>query len=578
MLKLLHLDTRADGTLLETLTKLERQRIADHLSEHLLQRPGPIELIHGKILSVDSPIQNVLNEVSLDNANRGTDSATISELESRITTLKCTPSPGSPLPSPLFPKHFFETVQTTQVNTNLYKKDKEFPESDLLLKSMCNELPNQIQLNEYSKNTKFIATQISLSQKENEKLVKAIVNKKFRPQKPRVKKLKFHECRPAEMRSLKEDHIDERYQSLLEQQTLYLRLQVMQQNAMLNALQGNADPMGNMTEEIENVVEKDRSSNNDPSLILSLEGKNLEEMRVIELRAQLKQRGLLVSGSKARLIERLLAYEGGRSNSSDFNRVKDPQLITTSTNSSSLSIPTSSVLQVTTYSTGGGKTYQLIQAVPASNQSIPEYQVMHASYAPTQQVQHVLQPLTSYTKLDDNKTEMKTIFPKSADPPLQLSLSGSSTIIYQQPHYVSEGKTAIPHYYQSNGVTYMTQQHLSTHSSAAADLGQLSQSVPSTIKYSNDYIINPTIVNISGNFKEIVSNVKNDQFRERASSEPYKPNSYFSNLNEIKESIKQEKNPSNTFVPDLSAQKNKLQTQSVCLLYFSEIILCFVKI
>ena len=45
-----------------------------------------------------------------------------------------------------------------------------------------------------------------------------------------------------------EDSVEERYKKLLEQQTLYLRLQVLQQNAMLNALQGNTESMGQVRE------------------------------------------------------------------------------------------------------------------------------------------------------------------------------------------------------------------------------------------------------------------------------------------------------------------------------------------
>uniref|UniRef100_T2M3Y4 MKL/myocardin-like protein 2 n=1 Tax=Hydra vulgaris TaxID=6087 RepID=T2M3Y4_HYDVU len=550
-------DTKADGTLLQSLTKLERQRIADHLSEHLLQRPGPLELIQEKILSVESPIQNALKEVSFENLNRNV--AMISELESKINTLKCAPSPNSPLQSPLLHKNFFEAVQVSSTSNLISDLNKKDHQKEQLVKPISNEFPNisnelsnQIQFKDFSTNTLFIPTQISLSQKENDKLIKALATKKFRPQKQRVKKLKFHECRPADMHSLKDNHIDERYQSLLDQQTLYLRLQVMQQNAMLNAIQGNTDNMVNVTEKIESVVEKDTSMNSKPAVLLSLDGKNLEEMRVIELRAHLKQRGLLVSGSKARLIQRLLAYEEGHSSQTDYNRVKDSLLLTSPENSSCLSISNSSVLQVTTYSTAGGKTYQLIYAVP--NQSIPEYQISQTSFAPTQQVQHIIQPLVSYAKIDDVKTGIKTIFPKSSEPSLQLPLSGSSTIIYQQPHYVSE-KTIVPHYYQSNGVTYMMPQHISVHPSAN-DLGQLSQSVPTTIKYSNDYIISPTIVNISDSFK--VSNVKNDQLRERSFSEPHKPNSYISNLNENKQTIK---DSASTPLQDINSQKDQLHTQ-----------------
>ena len=54
-------------------------------------------------------------------------------------------------------------------------------------------------------------------------------------------------------------------------------------------------------------------------LLKTVDLDKLDELRVTDLRAHLKHRGLLVSGTKAKLIERLLAHENGTATSYEYS-------------------------------------------------------------------------------------------------------------------------------------------------------------------------------------------------------------------------------------------------------------------
>ena len=541
-------DSRADPSLLDSLSKLERQKIADNLNERLLSRPGPIELIQDRILPVDSPIQNaiehgnVIYEQTMSPTSSTADSPSLSELETGITTLNCT-SP-SPPPNEPFSDPFKRPLQQT-VSLNTSSSSEHF---DRIIRSISNDSlisPSQS------------SSQISLSQKENEKLVR-MINKKSKPAKPKIKKLKFHECRPPDMPAPIDENneVDERYKRLLEQQTLYLRLQVMQQNAMLNALQGNTESMDAVTEEIENVVDKERG-NTEP--VKSIEGKKLDDLRVIDLRAQLKQRGLLVSGSKAKLIERLMAFGEGKSTAADFS-----YLATNSMNDSVQKrlpatttvdmTPVTTVMQVTTYATSGGQTYQVVQAVPESVQNVMQYQVLPANYLSNQampqiQLGHVnIQPVINISQPNvmtihesvagiSPKEQMQTA-PTSqmqfqfSPPPQQPSptivlkpspnIQRASLIHHEKPrmHVMQMPVLSQGHIYQSKDVAYMTNH---------GNMTQLPQSMPAAVQFPSNYINTDIQQTLSGSMSNLSdpnsalsdnSMQQEPHFRNRATSEP----------------------------------------------------------
>lgn len=525
-------DHRVDPSLFDSLGRLERQKIADQLSERLLSRPGPIELIQDHILPVESPIQNAIEqgqvafESTVSPTSSNADSSLVNGIGTGVTTFHC----GSPSPPPST-ESFAESFKN---HLNYISKD-----NGSTTRSFIKKTPSEPNIGNLT---------ISISQKENEKLVRA-VNKKSRPAKPRVKKLKFHECRPPDMPSDSPsvDEVDERYQRLLEQQTLYLRLQVMQQNAMMNALQGNTNSMEAVTEEIENVINQD-ATKSAAEVQKSLEGKKLDDLRVRDLRAQLKQRGLLVSGSKARLIERLIAYEEGNSNPADFsyggvNSVAETmQNITSPKTSSSIShsTPATTVMQVTTYTTDAtGKTYQVIQAVPQSPHNVMQYQVLPANYvsnaerslSPLQMEQVNIQPVVAVTQphvmtLQESVSGLKTMESQASPSQIQFHLTPppqqpSPTIVLHQGPPVQRAALLQheKHKVQVQHMPGLNQNFFMANQSQTA-FTQLSQSLPAT-HFNANYFVQNHLTNKKTEHKKITTKASLDtQLRIRTVSEP----------------------------------------------------------
>jgi len=529
-------DTRVDPSLVDSLSKLERKKIADHLNERLLCRPGPIELIQEHILPVESPIHNALEQENLilSPVSSTAESPSVLELENSITTLNCHQSPSPPLPTQHDPFSLAFKNQITKI------KDENFKPSN-----------NDNQSN-----------QIFLSQKENKKLVQSLA-KKQKQSKPKVKKLKFHNCLPPDMPNGPlqplDDSVDDRYKSLLEQQTLYLRLQVMQQNAMLNAMHGNNDSMGTANDDIENVIEKER---NKSEPLKNIEGRKFDELRVIDLRAQLKQRGLIVSGSKAKLIERLMAFQEGKCTAVDFSHggnsvfsenMKNMQNLKIRTNSNSSD--QSPGMQVTTYSTDTGETFQLVQAVPGGEyqvvqavQSDSPHSIMQYQVVPNQQLSHhvnlqnvvVQQQQQQQRQHHHSRTNSTPISPSMlsqispTSPQIQFQLSPpqhQSPYLFQQQQQQQAGnqqpQVAIvrqdSHHNNDNALTFITpsQDHGLTH---------LSQSVPVANNFLQDNSsVNTHLVRTVDSIKDThLNNMQTNELlnRNRTQSEPFLRQNY----------------------------------------------------
>lgn len=541
-------DTRVDPSLLEKVGKLERQRIADQLNERLLKRPGPIELIQEHILPVESPIQNAIEQGNLDYqqtvspASSHADSPSVTDLESGINTLNCTsPSP----PPPMMDQH-----QINLTDISFQKQLRSVSESSSLSSPMYTDT-------NFNK-----SSQISLSQKENERLVKSL-NKKTRQTKPKVKKLKFHECLPGNTTGQKQPQepnseiVDERYKRLLEQQTIYLRLQVMQQNAVMNALQGNTESMEQVNEEIEHIITKEQKKSSEPQPIKSIDGKKLDDLRVIDLRAQLKQRGLLVSGSKAKLIERLAAFEEGKASPSDFaysnSTVQDSTLGIVASKVATQPVtemppPVTTVMQVTAYATNSGQTYQVIQAVPQSTQNIMQYQVLptHCATSATNSggpmTQLRLDQVSPLPVVAVTQPNVMTVQEKVSDKPLRTQATPSPSTIqfHVTPPPQQQSPTIVLHSgppLQQASIYHRDKPKVKVQKLPVISQGQcfnlsdshqrLSQSVPMQQQYNNNYLVDSNTANLNYTSlnQDLTSTDSHDifqqqNFRGRASSEP----------------------------------------------------------
>ncbi|XP_021562694.1 MKL/myocardin-like protein 1 isoform X2 [Carlito syrichta] len=285
-------ETSAEPSLQAKQLKLKRARLADDLNEKIAQRPGPMELVEKNILPVESSLKEAII-VGQVNYPKVADSSSFDEDSSDALSPEQPASHESQgsVPSPL-------EVRVSET------------------------LPS--------------ATSISPTQQSQPKSAseKSQRSKKAKELKPKVKKLKYHQYIPPDQKQDKgAPAMDSSYAKILQQQQLFLQLQILNQQQQQHynyqtilpappksageALgSSGAPPVRSLS-----TTSSSPSSGTPGSCGLarqnstSLAGKpgalpaNLDDMKVAELKQELKLRSLPVSGTKTELIERLRTYQ-----------------------------------------------------------------------------------------------------------------------------------------------------------------------------------------------------------------------------------------------------------------------------
>ncbi|OWK51881.1 Myocardin [Lonchura striata] len=156
-------------------------------------------------------------------------------------------------------------------------------------------------------------------------------HKKPKDTKPKVKKLKYHQYIPPDQKAEKSPPpMDSAYARLLQQQQLFLQLQILSQQQQQQQQHFSYPGMhqGQLKQSNEQMVKSSNSSstsgNNTPlspvkttfsgqTCVSSIKPgplpSNLDDLKVSELRQQLRIRGLPVSGTKTALMERLRPFQ-----------------------------------------------------------------------------------------------------------------------------------------------------------------------------------------------------------------------------------------------------------------------------
>uniref|UniRef100_A0A3Q3BRV4 Myocardin related transcription factor B n=1 Tax=Kryptolebias marmoratus TaxID=37003 RepID=A0A3Q3BRV4_KRYMA len=310
-------ETGAEPSLQATQMKLKRARLADNLNEKIAQRPGPMELVEKNIIPVDSSLKEaiivgqvnytkVLDEDSCEAlspeqpASQESQGSASSPLDSRVPE---TPSPSAAtIPAPIL---------------------QVLPTTDCIKRISTNEQPPI----SFSFPVCVPPRQQSQQKTPSEKSR----SKKNKELKSRVKKLKYHQYVPPDQKQEpSEAPMDSSYARLLQQQQLFLQLQILsQQQQHYNYHAILPAPLKAVAESPSNSVGKlpasivvslpaaappppqpqarpnSSVSSRKPGVLTA----NLEEMKVTELKSELKLRGLPVSGTKTDLIERLKPFQ-----------------------------------------------------------------------------------------------------------------------------------------------------------------------------------------------------------------------------------------------------------------------------
>uniref|UniRef100_A0A671DJB2 Myocardin related transcription factor A n=1 Tax=Rhinolophus ferrumequinum TaxID=59479 RepID=A0A671DJB2_RHIFE len=285
-------ETSAEPSLQAKQLKLKRARLADDLNEKIAQRPGPMELVEKNILPVESSLKEAII-VGQVNYPKVADSSSFDEDSSDALSPEQPASHESQgsVPSPLEARGSEPLPSATSVSPTQQSQPK------------------------------------SASEKSQR-------SKKAKELKPKVKKLKYHQYIPPDQKQDKgAPPMDSSYAKILQQQQLFLQLQILNQQQQQHynyqtILPAPPKPAGEALgssgpppmRSLSSTSSSSSPGASGPSGLArqnstSLPGKpgalpaNLDDMKVAELKQELKLRSLPVSGTKTDLIERLRAYQ-----------------------------------------------------------------------------------------------------------------------------------------------------------------------------------------------------------------------------------------------------------------------------
>ncbi|XP_054851033.1 myocardin-related transcription factor B [Eublepharis macularius] len=352
-------ETFAEPSLQATQMKLKRARLADDLNEKIAQRPGPMELVEKNILPVDSSVKEAIIAVgelkesypqALEDFLFDDDSsdALSPDQPASQESQGSAASPGEPkvmeAPSPVTPAS--STNQCPPLASSV---------SEFLKPSVTNQHTTRpttaapLTTNAVS-SVKLCSGPALVKQPHPKNPSDKPRNKKCKDPKPRVKKLKYHQYIPPDQKGEKnEPQMDSNYARLLQQQQLFLQLQILSQQQQhynyqtilpaplkpvsdSQSTSGNAPltSLNNSTAATNMQRQNNTISNRKPGPLPP----SLDDLKVAELKMELKLRGLPVSGTKMDLIERLKPYQDLNNNSISTSNAPN-----TTTSANSISNP-----------------------------------------------------------------------------------------------------------------------------------------------------------------------------------------------------------------------------------------------
>ncbi|XP_026696783.1 myocardin-related transcription factor A isoform X2 [Athene cunicularia] len=336
-------ETSAEPSLQAKQLKLKRARLADDLNEKIAQRPGPMELVEKNILPVESSLKEaiIVGQVNYpkvaDNSSFDEDSsdALSPEQPASHESQGSVPSPMDsricePLPSTTGTSLAQGTSQlqiSADSSETLFLPEQPpppLPPPPLLPPSLTNGAALTA--------AKPPPTLIKQSQPKSAS-EKSQRSKKAKELKPKVKKLKYHQYIPPDQKQDKgAPPMDSSYAKILQQQQLFLQLQILNQQQQHYNYQtilpappkppgeqqsgASAPAVRNLSATVSSASSVSPGSSGlmrqNSNAAVGKPGPlpvNLDEMKVAELKQELKLRALPVSGTKTDLIERLRAYQ-----------------------------------------------------------------------------------------------------------------------------------------------------------------------------------------------------------------------------------------------------------------------------
>ncbi|XP_053263220.1 myocardin-related transcription factor A isoform X1 [Podarcis raffonei] len=338
-------ETSAEPSLQAKQLKLKRARLADDLNEKIAQRPGPMELVEKNILPVESSLKEALivgqvnypkvadsssfDEDSSDAlspeqpASHESQGSVPSPMEARVCESLPTPTTASPA----------QVVCQLKISADSSETPFLSEQPPTPLPPLPPPVPPNLTNGVVAPAAKPLPTLIKQSQPKSS-CEKSQRSKKSKEPKPKVKKLKYHQYIPPDQKQDKgAPPMDSSYAKILQQQQLFLQLQILNQQQQQHynyqtilpappkppgeqQSSSSAPPMRSLSTAVSSTSSVSSSSNglmrqnsNTPVGKPGALPVNLDDMKVAELKQELKLRALPVSGTKMDLIERLKAYQ-----------------------------------------------------------------------------------------------------------------------------------------------------------------------------------------------------------------------------------------------------------------------------
>lgn len=280
-----------DPSLIDKQMRLKRKKLEDNLNDKLSFRPGPLELVKQNILEAGTEMSHAVQEGAFPFTDTTADYVESFSPESSIDSPEPSPEPSqvaSPASVASSPGSTCIT-STVQALASLQAKTRKHSQEQ----QQQQQQQHQLFLQQQNGQQQPLPSQLPVSSVGTKKEGRS----RKKTAKPKVKKYKYHEYRPPNGEVQKSElPSDSPYGLLLQQQQLYLQLQVLFQNyphhCMLPAIPENVKLGANGV--------KSNTKESDLEKVVKI-----EDMRVVDMRRALKERGLPVFGSKTDLIKRL---------------------------------------------------------------------------------------------------------------------------------------------------------------------------------------------------------------------------------------------------------------------------------
>ncbi|XP_072282495.1 MEF2-activating motif and SAP domain-containing transcriptional regulator [Pyxicephalus adspersus] len=306
--------------------KEKKARLAEDLNEKILHRPGPLELVKKNILPLPANMQDgIKDQITISPSSDAfsfDDDITSSSSSSTSSSPRFAPSPGLSVNlSPTSTNTAFQLDLPCIIEVN-QPSSGTITEADSLA---TNRSSTHLSAQASSGIPKAPAKPSDMGKSQRQK--------KPKDAKPKVKKLKYHQYIPPDQKADRSPvAMDAAYSRLLQQQQIFLQLQILNQqqnqtfcvqtvHPLATSISADqvisftgAAPAGTSTINISPpsgsaAMSSAPNSNGTSPLKPEFLPANLDDLTVSELRQHLRKRGLPVSGTKPALLERLRPYQ-----------------------------------------------------------------------------------------------------------------------------------------------------------------------------------------------------------------------------------------------------------------------------